>query len=439
MNELFADARHVMEALASLVDGLTRALEGAAAGRDRAWLRPLLVLSAEIEFTLTRAPLNRVVLADESRDLRELLTRPSAERGDFAERYAAARAESRDLQALHERVLATCAESALPPVNSGAAGVKTIATATLLFVTALLASLSSSAAAAPVILATPASDPPSVGAPSSPPPSVAGPPALEPGQHFVLDPVADGALTTVGFTFSAVLGEVLSTGEIKPPPISVPASSLLAIDRGAVTQTLDPNANTYSNIALYSAVGFALLDPVLSGLRDGGDAALVDAFMYAESASLTLSLTDMTKMAVRRPRPIDYIRCPVTAQNGQTLPNSSPDCQSTDLGLSFFSGHSAIVAAIGATATYLAFIRDPRAPRPWITLVLATALTSFVSIERVRAGEHFPTDVIAGSAAGAAIGVLVPHLHRHVSESPRVWVGAAPVPGGGALAIEGRF
>jgi hypothetical protein len=255
----------------------------------------------------------------------------------------------------------------------------------------------------------------------------------------VLDPVADGAMTTLGFTFSAVLGEVLTTGEIKPPPISVPVSSLLAIDRGAVTQTIDPNANSYSNVGLYAAVGFAVLDPVLSGFRDGPDAALVDAFMYAESASLALSLTDMTKMAVRRPRPIDYIRCPVTTQNGQTAPNPSPECQSTDLGLSFFSGHSATVAAIGATATYIAFIRDPHSPRPWITLGMATLLTAFVSVERVRAGEHFPTDVIAGSAAGAVVGILVPHLHRHASESPHVWVGAGAVPGGATLGVEGRF
>ena len=295
----------------------------------------------------------------------------------------------------------------------------------------LLACVSVSTSAAG---ATPSSPP----IPASPP-ALPAPPALEAGQHFVLDPVADGALTVVGFTFSAVLGEVLSTGEIKPPPISVPASSLLAIDRVAVTQSIDPNANTYSNVALYTAVGFAALDPILSGFRDGGDAALVDAFMYAESISLTLSLTDVTKMAVRRPRPIDYIRCPASTQNGETVPNPSPGCQSTDLGLSFFSGHAATVASVGATATYVAFIRDPKSPRPWITLAVATALTSFVSVERVRAGEHFPTDVIAGAVAGAAVGILVPHLHRHASESPHVWVGGAPVPGGAMLNLQGRF
>jgi membrane-associated phospholipid phosphatase len=271
---------------------------------------------------------------------------------------------------------------------------------------------------------------------SSPSTSPPGAPLLQLGQHFVLDPVADGALTVAGFGFSLLLGEVLSTGEIRPPQISVSTSSLLSIDRLAVTQTLDTSASTYSDIGLVSAVGFAVLDPILSGFRDGWDAALVDAFMYAESGSLAFALTDLTKVAVRRPRPIDYIRCPVQVDGD---PSTNPGCNSTDLGLSFFSGHAAAVASIGATATYIAFMRDPKAARPWLTLVVATALTSFVSIERVRAGEHFPTDVIAGSLAGAVIGVLVPHLHRHVSEAPPVWFGVAPVPGGGSLTLKGVF
>jgi len=266
--------------------------------------------------------------------------------------------------------------------------------------------------------------------------AAAVPVPLEEGQHFTLDPVSDGVVTAGGFGFAFLLGEVLGTGEIKPPLPSITASGLLPIDRGAITQTIDPNASTYSSIGLYAAVGFAVLDPVLSGFRDGTDALIVDAFMYAESGSLALALTDATKIAVRRPRPIDYINCGTTAQQME------PGCTtSTDLGLSFFSGHASTVAAIGATATYLAFVRSPHSPRPWITLGLATALTAFVSYERVRAGQHFPTDVIAGSMAGAAIGVLVPHLHRHREEAPPVWVGLAPASSGtgGSLSVQGLF
>jgi undecaprenyl-diphosphatase len=267
------------------------------------------------------------------------------------------------------------------------------------------------------------------------PPAVPGPVPLEEGQHFTFDPVSDGVLTAAGFGFSLLLSEVLSTGEIKPPAPAIPTSSLLSFDRSAVTQKIDPNAGTYSNIGLYSAIGFAALDPILSGFRDGSDALLVDAFMYAESGSLALTLTDITKIAVRRPRPIDYINCPVTAAG----PSTNPGCNSTDLGSSFFSGHASAVASIGATATYLAFVRSPHSPRPWITLAAFTLLTAFVSYERVRSGEHFPSDVIAGSMAGAAIGVLVPHLHRHKQEAPPVWVGVAPAPGGGSLSLQGVF
>lgn len=254
------------------------------------------------------------------------------------------------------------------------------------------------------------------------------------GQHFSVDPVADGVLIAGGAGFAGLLSLVLSTGEIKastPGPIS----NLLAIDRGAVTQTVDPNAGALSYVALYSAVGFAVLDPILSGVRDGWDAAIVDAVLYAETISLTEMLTEVTKIAVRRPRPVDYVTCPYP----QPTPTPLKCSGSTNLQLSFFSGHASTVASIGATATYLAFQRSPRSPRAWLTLGVSVLATTFVSYERVRAGDHFPTDVIAGAMAGAAVGVLVPHLHRHSSEAPPVWIGAAPSPGGGSVSLGGFF
>ena len=258
---------------------------------------------------------------------------------------------------------------------------------------------------------------------------------LEPGQHFTIDPVSDGVITVGGLGFAAILGLVLGTGEIAPTqPVldkngQPDPSVLLSIDRGAVSQTFDKNANTFSDIGLYTAVGFTVIDTVLSGVRDGWDAGLVDAVMYAESISLTLTLTDITKIAVRRPRPFDY-------QNFNAAMNTS-----TNNELSFFSGHASTVAAITGTASYLAFVRSPHSIRPWLTLILGTALTAFVSYERVRGGDHFPTDVITGALAGGAVGVLVPHLHRHKTEAPNVWIGGAPAPtgNGGALTLTGFF
>ena len=252
-------------------------------------------------------------------------------------------------------------------------------------------------------------------------------PPWEADQHFKIDPVSDIVLTASSAGAAGVLDLILSTGEIQPvaPPTDNSGANLLPFDRTAVSQTIDKNASTFSDIGLYTALGFAVVDPFLSGARNGWDAGLVDAVMYAESLSVTLFLTDITKIAVRRPRPIDY------------KPGASSS--DTNLDLSFFSGHAAETAAVTATATYLAFVRAPGTARPWITLAVGTLLTTFVSYERVRSGAHFPTDVIAGSLAGAAIGVLVPHLHRRAVEGPSVWIGAAPTPGGGLVDMHGSF
>ena len=258
-------------------------------------------------------------------------------------------------------------------------------------------------------------------------------------QHFKVDPVADGVLIAAGAGTGGLLELILSTGEIAPQRPGNTAN-LLSFDRVAITQTIDTSAGTVSTIGLGLALSFAVFDPIASGFRDGWDAALVDGTMYAESLALTMALTDITKIAVRRPRPIAYIeQAQLDAQYGG--PDKSPSISNTDATLSFFSGHAALTAAASATATYLAFSRAPGSPRAWITLVAGTLLTGFVSYERVRAGAHFPTDVIGGALAGASIGVLVPHLHHRDEERPRVWIGGAPAPvgGGGTVVVQGSF
>lgn len=260
---------------------------------------------------------------------------------------------------------------------------------------------------------------------------------------FQADPIADGAIIVVSLGSAGVLELINSTGEIRPQQIdpTFNHSKLIWIDRRAVNETPHPSAGTWSNVGLGVAAAFAVIDPVLSGLREQNvQTGLVDAIMYAETAALTLALTNIVKMAVRRPRPQAYLD--FEAHRNDPTPYSNA---STDSALSFFSGHASMTGALGATATYLAFTRSPGTLRLWFTLGIATGITSFVSVQRVRAGKHFPTDVIAGAFAGAGIGVVVPHLHRtEDTQQRRVWVGFAAEPPssaarGGSLMLSGVF
>jgi membrane-associated phospholipid phosphatase len=260
---------------------------------------------------------------------------------------------------------------------------------------------------------------------------------------FQSDPIADGAIIVVSLGSAGLLEVINSTGEIRPQQIdkNFDRSQLFFIDRAAVNNKIHPSAGTLSNIGLGVAGVYAALDPVFSGMREQSvQTGLVDAIMYAETVSLTLALTNIVKMAVRRPRPIAYVE----AEANKGDPNYSNS--STDSSLSFFSGHASMTGAIGATATYLAFARSPGTWRPWVTLTLATTVSTLTSIYRVRAGKHFPTDVLAGTFAGAGIGIVVPHLHRTEDvQQRRVWVGFAPEVDdgggtrGGSLTMSGVF
>ena len=250
------------------------------------------------------------------------------------------------------------------------------------------------------------------------------------------DPIADGAVLGIAAGFGILSDMIISTGELRPQQISptFSTSQLLGIDRIAVTQHVDPNARTLSNIGLYAALSYTLIDTIATGFReDSRQAALIDGIIYGEVLALTAGVTNLAKMAVRRPRPAAYTAA-AAHKNDPDYSNAD-----TDSSLSFFSGHAANTGAVAGAATYLAFTRSPHSVRPWLTLAGGTLLTVFVGYERVRAGAHFPTDVIAGGIAGAGIGVLVAHLHREdTAKQRRVWIGFTPGLGtGGTLTLGG--
>ena len=257
-----------------------------------------------------------------------------------------------------------------------------------------------------------------------------------PQVRFLADPVVDGAAISLAFGFTVLSEALIGTGEIKPQQPNTDAK-LLAIDRRVIDEEPHPAWATVSNVALGGAIAYAVIDPIHTGLRQNPEAGIVDGIIYAESIGTTWALTNLAKMAVRRPRPLAYRE---QKRLEATYGPNAPDITETDYSLSFFSGHAAITAAVTSTATYLAFARSPNTARPWITLLVGASVTTLAAIGRVESGKHFPTDVIAGAMVGTGVGVLVPHLHREESAQRRpVWIGLAPLRDGVALTAGGLF
>ena len=135
-----------------------------------------------------------------------------------------------------------------------------------------------------------------------------------------------------------------------------------------------------------------------------------DALVLLETLTLTLGATNTVKHLIHRPRP--YTAHCAAAQD--------EDLDQHDAWMSFFSGHtSGAVAAAVAAGTLADLHRYPNRGWVWASGLTLAASTGAL---RVRADQHWLTDVLAGAATGALAGVLIPRLHR--PQAPAT--GAAP-------------
>jgi membrane-associated phospholipid phosphatase len=134
------------------------------------------------------------------------------------------------------------------------------------------------------------------------------------------------------------------------------------------------------------------------------------AAMSLEVFSITFGLTTLAKNVAKRPRPFTY-NPEVPLERKLEL----------DARRSFFSGHTSHTAAFTFFMAKVVTDYHPNMKKGWKAVmwsgaVLIPATTAYL---RVKAGRHFPTDVMAGFAAGALVGFLVPHLHKKNSNQTK--------------------
>ncbi|MEO0584812.1 MAG: phosphatase PAP2 family protein [Bacteroidota bacterium] len=210
-----------------------------------------------------------------------------------------------------------------------------------------------------------------------------------------------GGLTLLVTDFLLSEGiEPLTQGEID----GLNADDINSFDRFATTN-FSTTAATRSDVGLLLGTGLGLATPFVQPLiaKDDpyGKALGTLSVMWLETNFWNLGGTDIVKLAFLRTRPFVYN---TSAPNDIKL--------EVDARKAFFSGHTSIAAAnmFFAAKVFHDYHPDSKA-RPYVWAV-AALVPLWTGIERINAGKHFPTDVIAGYAWGAFCGWAIPHLHK---------------------------
>lgn len=80
---------------------------------------------------------------------------------------------------------------------------------------------------------------------------------------------------------------------------------------------------------------------------------------------------------------------------------------------SFYSSHTALVATSTFFLARVYADYHPYSPYKWVFYGSAGLATFLTGNLRVRAGQHFPTDVLIGGLVGTLSGFLMPYFHKN--------------------------
>jgi membrane-associated phospholipid phosphatase len=233
---------------------------------------------------------------------------------------------------------------------------------------------------------------------------------------YRLSPIADGVVTAGAFGATALV--YANASSIIHPRCPCRPSEVNGFDRGAIGW----NSGVAGDLSDVTA-GLTVVAALALDLSDVGftRAFLEDTVVLVEAEALNSALVTLFKYTVQRPLPVVYA--------GQ-----APDLLHSAGGYrSFYSGHTSLAFAALVTGANTWSRRHPGAIWPWVVTVLAGAS---VGVERVLAGRHFPTDVLAGAAAGTLFGFLVPALHAREGGGA---LSLAPAEGGARLSWATAF
>jgi len=130
------------------------------------------------------------------------------------------------------------------------------------------------------------------------------------------------------------------------------------------------------------------------------------SLMYGEVVILNAGINGLVKGLTTRTRPFVYDE------------NSPADKKyNVDTRHSFYSGHTSMTASNSffTARVFTEYLTDNTAKvLIWSAAALIPAVTG---LSRINTHNHFPTDAIVGYIVGAAIGYLIPELHKYENEN----------------------
>jgi hypothetical protein len=170
-----------------------------------------------------------------------------------------------------------------------------------------------------------------------------------------------------------------------------------------VTTRRSVRSHKASNVLLVSSqlfpVALTFADPTMR--KDAG----IISNMYFQTGMINFGLTAVVKSIVKRPRPYVY---------QSTL--SLEEKMTGDARQSFWSGHTSQTASMCFLTAQMYADYHPDSKWKPVVWGAAAAVPLTTGILRMTAGKHFPTDVLTGYLTGAAIGILVPRIHRRLNK-----------------------
>jgi len=125
------------------------------------------------------------------------------------------------------------------------------------------------------------------------------------------------------------------------------------------------------------------------------------SFLYLQAMTVTGVLYTSAVHYFPRLRPLVYdAGSPMDVRQASNSRNS------------FFAGHVALVATSTFFMARVFADYHPESGLKWVLYGAAGVATAATAYMRHKAGEHFPSDILVGTAVGTLSGLLMPRLHK---------------------------